>query len=128
MEALRDPVTWLAAPGALDAAGAGEPPWWALLAGFPDGGATWLLVVSSPVLIAGVLALIRRPTTRGHAVAMASLVLLALVGLGWGLLARRVVVGSALGVGERLRRPRPGRVSDSSFIFWPCWPLPCSAR
>jgi hypothetical protein len=107
LEALRDPVTWLAAPGALDAAGAGEPPWWALLAGFPDGGATWLLVVSSPVLIAGVLALIRRPTTRGHAVAMASLVLLALVGLGWGLLARRVVVGSALGVGGALEEATP---------------------
>ncbi len=93
---LREPVAWLGAPGALDSAGAGAPTWWELLAGYPEGGSALVVALSAPVLLAGVLALVRGPGSRGRSVAYAALALLAAVGLGWALIARRVVVGTVL--------------------------------
>ena len=94
---LRDPVAWLGAPGALDSAGATTASWWQLLAGCPEGGSALVVALSAPVLLTGVVTLVRRPGSRGAGVAYAALTLLAAVGLGWALLARRVVVGTVLG-------------------------------
>mgnify|MGYP001179299442 CR=1 FL=1 len=94
---LSDPVAWLGAPGALDSAGAGTVSWWELLAGYPDGGSTLVTALSAPVLLAGVSTLVRRPGSRGAAVAYAVLTLVAALGLTWALLARRVVVGAVQG-------------------------------
>ncbi len=104
---LGDPVAWLGASGALDAAGSEPTVWWNVLAGYPDATAPWLVGLSAPVVLAGVLALVRRPASRGHAVAYAALVTLALVGLAWALVARRIGVGDALGSDASLAAATP---------------------
>lgn len=96
---LLSPQSWLAVPGALDGSGAADPSWWAMLGGFPDGATVLRAGLAAPMLLAGVLALLRRPSSRGQAVAQTALVVVAVLGLGWGLLARRVVAGSVSAAG-----------------------------
>ncbi len=107
----RDPATVLGAAGTLDAPGAAEVPVWQLALARPDAlvdltlfGPTVPALVAAgslvPVLAAAALALVRSPGSRRQAVARAALVLLALAGLGYAVLARRVVLGSAPGAGS----------------------------
>ncbi len=95
---LADPLTWFAAPGALDGAADGGSTWWELLAGHPDGSTPWLVGLTAPALAAGWLSLLRHQPGRSRSVARSALAVLALLGLAWALLAPRVGVGSALGL------------------------------
>ncbi len=107
--ALRDPSTLLSGPGLLDAAPAPEVSWWLAALGRPDGGDTLPVLLTAPFVVLAVAALTRRARSRGAAVAVSALALLALLGLAAVLAFRRVVVGST-------------EAADGTFVPATPWP------
>ncbi len=80
----------LTGPG-LAVRGGTPPPAWQLALLHPDGLASWTVLLSVPVLLAGLVAMLRRDRASG---AMTSLALLGLTGLALGVLAPHLVLAT----------------------------------
>ena len=105
----------LTGPG-LAVRGGTPPPAWQLALLHPDGPASWTVLLSVPVLLAGLVAMLRRDRASG---AMTSLALLGLTGLALGVLAPHLVARHRPGGSRRVSPRGPARA-------WTCGRCACS--
>ena len=91
MTSVRDDWRVLLTGPGLAVRGGTPPPAWQLALLHPDGPASWTLLLSVPVLLAGLVAMLRRDRASG---AMTALAVLGLTGLALGLLAPHLVLAT----------------------------------
>ncbi|HRW19567.1 MAG TPA: glycosyltransferase family 2 protein [Dermatophilaceae bacterium] len=115
---LAAPLELIATAGLLAPQRAEAIPVAQLALGHPDGAVGPRLWLTGAVLLAALPAVLRRPTSRGGAVATGSLALLAVLGLGWSLVAGRLVVGSIVAGDGSLQpaTPWPGVGAQLSVL------------
>lgn len=95
-----DSVALLAPPGLVDTTPASDVPTWMVAVGLPLGASSLQALLTLPVIALAVISTARRPRSRAESATVSALGLLVVLGTGYAVLARSIVVDTLVGGGS----------------------------